>query len=148
MRRDTWILIADGARARVFQYDGPGKRLKAVEGWAFQGDHRATHEIMSDREGRVASSVGSARSALQAHYDPHRELKRHFAGVIADALDRALTEGMFDRLIIVAEPTSLGDLRAALPERVRHKVTAELARDLTKTPDAELPDHLKKVLRM
>jgi protein required for attachment to host cells len=84
----TWVLIADGARARIFCNDGPGKGLHAVEGCDFHGGHGRTHDIMSDREGRVASSGGSACSAVQARSDPHHELKRKFAHEVADALDR------------------------------------------------------------
>ena len=40
----------------------------------------------------------------------------------------------------------LGDLRSALSDRVRTAVYAELDKDLTKTPFAELPQHLGAVL--
>ena len=127
----TWVLIADGARARILQNDGPGKGLHEVEGCVFHGDHAATHDIMSDREGRSHSSVGPGRSAIEAHSDPHRELKKRFAHQL---------------LVIVAAPSALGDLRAAISEQVRAKVTGEVAKDLTKTPDGEVAGHLKDVL--
>ena len=50
------------------------------------------------------------------------------------------------RIVLVAAPSALGDLRAALPSAVRAKVTGEVAQDLTKTPDAEVASHLKDVL--
>jgi len=37
-------------------------------------------------------------------------------------------------------------LRAAISEQVRAKVTGEVAKDLTKTPDGEVAGHLKDVL--
>jgi len=142
----TWILIADGARARILQNDGPGKGLHEVEGLVFHGDHAATHELMSDREGRSHSSVGPGRSAIEAHSDPHRELKKKFAHQLAETLSRGLQQKAYDRLVIVAAPSALGDLRAALPAQVRAKLTGEVAKDLTKTPDSELADHLRDVL--
>ncbi len=45
----------------------------------------------------------------------------------------------FDRLMIVAPPFALGDLRAALSEQMKPHIYAELGKDLTKTPAAELP---------
>jgi protein required for attachment to host cells len=143
----TWVLIADGARARILRNDGPGTGLRPVEGCVFVGDHAPTHEIMSDREGRTASSVGSARSAVQARSDPHRELKRKFVHRLADALAEGLAQQAYDQLVIVAAPPALGDLRAALSAHVRGKVTAEVAKDLTKTPDTELTQHLIDALR-
>src|SRR5262249_28486878 len=109
----TWILIADGARARILQNDGPGKGLHALAGGVFRGEHASTHAIMSDRTGRTFSSTGPARSAIEAHSDPHRELKRSFAHRLADALADGWRKRAYDRLIIVAAPSALGDLRAA-----------------------------------
>jgi protein required for attachment to host cells len=142
----TWILIADGASARILQNSGLGKGLHAVAGGVFEGDHAATHDIMSDRAGRTFSSAGPARSAIEAHSDPHRELKRTFAHRLADALADGWRKGAYDRLIIVAAPSALGDLRAALSKEVSAKVTAEVAKDLTKIPDTAIAEHLKDVL--
>ena len=142
----TWILIADGARARILQNDGPGKGLHEMSGGVFQGEHAATHEIMSDRTGRSYSSAGPGRSAIEAHSDPHRELKKQFAHRLADALALGLRRKAYDRLVIVAAPSALGDLRAALSEQVRAKVIREIAKDLTKTPDSEVAGHLGDVI--
>ena len=54
----TWVLIADGARARILENDGPNHGLTAIEGLEFQGDHSATHDLVPDREGRSFSSRG------------------------------------------------------------------------------------------
>jgi protein required for attachment to host cells len=144
----TWVLIADGARARILENDGPGRGLEAVEGCVYSGEHGATHEIVSDRPGRAFASVGAQRSAMEARSDPHRELKKKFAHRLADVLAGKLQEKTYDRLVIVAAPSALGDLRAALDDQVRAAVAAEVAKDLTKTPDAEVADHLKDVLKV
>jgi protein required for attachment to host cells len=112
----------------------------------FHGDHEPTHELVSDREGRSHSSVGPGRSAIEAQSDPHRELKRKFAHQLAEELAQGLQRKAYDRLIVVAAPSTLGDLRTALAPAVRAKVTGEVAKDLTKTPDAEVAGHLKDVL--
>jgi len=142
----TWILIADGARARILQNDGPGKGLQAREGRVWQGDHAATHELMTDRTGRAFSPSGPARSAIEPHSDPHRQLKRNFVHRLADALADGSRDRAYDRLILVAAPSAIGDLRAALSPEVRAKVVAEVPKDLTKTPDAAVAEHLKDVL--
>ncbi len=141
----TWILIADAARARILESGGPGHALQEVKGGQFHGDHASTHEIMSDRTGRSQRSTSPTRSAIESRSDPHRELKRQFAHTLADAMADGLKQQSYDRLVIVAPPTTLGDLRAALSEQVLAKVVAEVAKDLTKTPDAELAGHLKGV---
>ena len=142
----TWVLIADSARARILENDGPGKGLKALDRLVFEGDHAATHDIVDDREGRTYSSHGPGRSAIDAHSDPHRELKRTFAHHLADVLADELDRNAFDSLVIVATPVTLGDLRKLLPAKVAAKVTGEIHKDLTKTPNIEIASHLTGVL--
>ena len=142
----TWILIADGARARILEQLGSGHELTAIDGMVFQGDHAATHELVSDREGRSFSSHGLGRSAYEPHTDPHRELKAKFAHQLADVLARGLENNSYDHLVIVAAPVTLGDLRTVISERVRGKIVGEIAQVLTKTPNCEVATHLKDVL--
>lgn len=142
----TWILIADGARARILENHGPGHSLVEVEGMEFIGDHSATHDLVSDKQGRSFSSHGHGRSAIESHSDPHRELKVHFAQHLADVLARELEHGRYSRLILVAAPATLGDLRAAISAHVRESVIGEIAHDLTRTPNHEIPGHLKELL--
>lgn len=144
----TWILIADGARARVLENDGPGRGLVAVEDHVFQADHSPTHDLVTDREGRSYSSTGARRSAIDARTDPHRELKSRFAQLLADVMERDLDQDAYDRLIVVAPPVTLGDLRKAICDRVRAKIIGEVAHDLTKTPNNEVAGHLEDVLRI
>jgi len=142
----TWILIADGARARVLENDGPGKGLIAIDRLVLHGDHATTHDIVDDREGRTHSSHGPRRSAIDAHSNPHRELKRTFAHHLADVLAHELDVGSYDRLVIVATPVTLGDLRKVLAPKVAAKVTGEVDKDLTKTPNSEVAHHIEAVL--
>jgi protein required for attachment to host cells len=141
----TWILIADGAHGRLFENRGPGTGLEAINE-EFEADHRPDHEIVTDHLGRTFESAYSARHAIAPRHDPHRELKRDFAKSLAKLLDRRRQEHAFDRLIIVAPPKVLGDLRNALSESVRELVSAELDKDLTKTPVGDLPGHLVGML--
>ena len=141
----TWILIADGARARILETHGPASTPIRHSELVFAGDHASTHDLMSDRQGRSHSSVGPGRSAIEPQTDPHRNLKAKFAHQLADVLAQGLQRNAYDRLVIVAAPVTLGDLRAALSDHVRAKVAGEVAKDLTKTPDNEIAGHLGDV---
>ena len=142
----TWVLIADGARARILENSGPGHGLAALDGMTFDGDHSATHDLVSDRQGRSFSSHGHGRSAIEAHTDPHRELKTKFAHHMADVLAERLEQHSYERLVIVAPPVTLGDLRKLLSDKVRATVVGEVAHDLTKIPNGEVAEHIKHVL--
>jgi protein required for attachment to host cells len=142
----TWVLIADGARARILENNGPGRGLHAVDGFEFTSDHSATHDLVSDQQGRSFSSHGPGRSAIASHSDPHRELKTKFAHRLAGVLLQALSQKSFDHLVIVAAPVTLGDLRAAISASVRTTIIGEVPQDLTKLPNNEVGEHLKDIL--
>ena len=142
----TWILIADGARARIVANDGPNKGVRQVEGADFRTDHSASGELTSDRPGRTFDSAGSARHAMEPGSDPHRQAKRAFADTVASFLHDQAMDKSFDRLIVVAPAKSLGDLRAAMTDPVRALIYAEKTKDLTQIPNDELAKHLSDVL--
>lgn len=142
----TWIVIADGAHARVLEHSADNPKLEAVEGLAFDAHLPPTHEILTDRPGRSFESSGRTRHAKAGRSDPHRELKREMAKKLAGALKSKLVEKRYEHLVLVAPPVTLGDLRDALAKSVRARVAAELAQDLVKTPQSQLRRHLRDVL--
>ncbi|NJO67722.1 MAG: host attachment protein [Rhodospirillales bacterium] len=78
--------------------------------------------------------------------DPKRYEKRLFAHEMADRLEDARKKGAFDRLVVVAPPEALGDLRAEFGKSLASLVSAEMPKDLTKVPIHALPEFLGEVL--
>lgn len=144
----TWILIADGARAHILENDGPGKGLAPAPVPPQETHLDADREVYADRPGRAQESVGGARHAVERRVDWHRFEKAQFAGRLAELLDAAAGAKRFDRLVLVAPPRTLGDLRAALAPATRAKVDGEIDKDLTHLPDHELPAHLEGLLAL
>jgi protein required for attachment to host cells len=138
----TWVLIADAARARVFEARGRGHGLAVVPDMALDAALAPSRELGTDRPGRSFESVGSIRHAMESPSDPHREQKRQFARRIAEAIKGRCAAKSFDRLVLVAPAVTMGDLRALLADKVRATVTAEVVADLTNTPTRELPARL------
>jgi protein required for attachment to host cells len=142
----TWILIADGAQARVLQNDGPGKGLSPVKGLTFEQEPLKNREIVTDRQGRSFSSVGHGRSAYEPDVSPVEQREQRFVERVAEELDERRRNGDFDRLIIAADPTSLGNIRGSLSKQVQDAVVAELPKDLTNIPTPKLGSHFADVL--
>lgn len=142
----TWILIADGAIAKVFEHAGPGTGLRAVDNLMFEQEPLKAGDIMADRPGRSFSSVGHGRSGIEYSSDPVAVRERRFIENVAEALERQHQRQAFERLIIVAAPTALGDLRPALTKGVRDTIIAELPKDLTNLPTPQLENHVAKLL--
>lgn len=143
----TWILVADGAQAQVFEHGGPGKGLRAIKDFHFEEERLRAQDIMADRPGRSFSSGGpGSRSAMEYSTDPVQVREERFVKALADKLDVLRQQGRFDRLIIAAAPTALGDIRPALSEGVKSTVMAELPKDLTNIPQPQLDRHFDQLL--
>lgn len=144
--KTTWILIADGARARVLSHTGTGKGLDEVEGFEFAAERLRTQDIMADKPGRSFSSAGSKRSAMQPQTDPVDKREADFVRELAEMLDKQLRKNAFDRLIIAAAPKALGDIRKSLSPQVQTKILAELSKNLTSIPNDDIEKHFEDVL--
>jgi protein required for attachment to host cells len=151
----TWILIADGARARVLAHDRKSRTLSPAFPHEFTGSTAQSKEIASDRQGRSFESAGrgqpgdaggQGRHAMEPRTDPQRHAEYAFARELAHHLQDAANNHRFDRLVLVAAPKTLGDLRGLLPATVKKMISAELDKDLTNLPERDLPKHLESVL--
>ena len=142
----TWIVIADGARARVLVNKGVGKGVAPVEGAVFEVEHPPSGELTTDRPGRSFDSVGGGRHAMEPSSDPRRRAKKAFLRELAAFLHKQAEAKAYDRLVILAPPQALGDLRGEISDQVQALVIAEEARDLAPVPNDEIPKHLEGVL--
>lgn len=139
-------MVADGARMRVFINEGRGGELSELADKARSADPKPSRDIDADRPGRTFDSAGQGRHAMEPSSDSNRHAKRLFAGEIAAALKQAHEKKAFDRLVLVAAPATLGDLREVLAKHVRDAVCSELAKDLTNLNERDVADHLRDIL--
>ncbi len=137
----TYILVADGARARLLLSEGRGKPLTEVPGSDTRIDLKPDHELSAERPGRVHESANVSRHAIERD-DLHRREKERFAQSLAEGLDKRLANREYDRLVIAAAPETLGAIRSALSDKVKTVILAEVAKDLTKIPNPQIKLHL------
>lgn len=127
----TWIVVADEKHARAFASVPGEHHLEPVAGFEFNTHVAAARDLMAERPGRVHESHGTTRHAIEYPSDPVRGAERKFARTIAEALHARLQAKEFDRLVLIAGPTMLGDLRDAVSDAVRHTVHKEFPKTLT-----------------
>jgi protein required for attachment to host cells len=146
--KTTWILIADGGQAKVFEHGNSGEGLTAITDFMLEEEHLRNQDIMADRPGRSFSSVGHGRSAYEPETDPVQAREAQFMKRVAERLDQRFQHGDFQRLVIAAAPTALGDLRPQLSKALQGVVIAELPKDLTNLPTGKLESHFEDVLAL
>jgi protein required for attachment to host cells len=141
----TWVLVADGAQAQVFEHGGPGKGLNPVDGLRFSEEPLKAQDINTDRPGRRAGGGLGSRSGVE-NSDPVAVREQRFVKSVAEQLEVMRQQGRFDRLIIAAAPTALGDIRPELSAAVKQTIIAELPKDLTNVPRPQLDKHFEQLL--
>jgi protein required for attachment to host cells len=141
-----WVLVADATRARLFQVEQPQQTLTPASGEELIGSNLPSREIASDRPGRSFDRGGQGRHVMEPSTDPARHAQEEFARDVVRLLDEKRKRGSFDRLIVVAPPQFLGDLRTLMPRQLQEAVNAEVAKDLSKLPPHELQDRLREIL--
>src|SRR5690606_13764330 len=103
-------------------------------------ENPATHEQGTDRPGRL--SDGPVRAAAAggegfpqrsgiAQTDWHQLEEARFADELAEMLYKRAHAGEFSRIVLVAAPRVLGDLRERLHQVVTDKVVGEVPKTLT-----------------
>jgi len=146
--KKTWVVVADGARARIFLNSGPGTGLESALAQALIADNRSSGEIASDRPGRSFDSSGKGRHAMQPGTDPHKYEQTVFARDIARMLEEKHEQKEYDQIIIVAAPEMLGALRLALNAPTSQVVIGEINKDLTKLPVDDLASRLGDLIKL
>lgn len=134
----TWILIANAAEARLFEAaaeDGP-----LVERAGFRSPESRLHgiEFTRDRAFRVQESATPARHGIEPRQDPHDKVSVDFARELAAVLQHGRNEHDYQRLVLVAPPRFLGQLRQALDTQVARRVVDSRDKDLVNASPAEI----------
>lgn len=137
----TWILVADGTRARIFEKGF--KTLNNVLGHDLVSDNLRDKDIYMDKPGRSFESATPMRHAYQPRTDWHEHNKELFAKKICSVLDKACETCDFDDLIIISPPKMLGGIRTYLDKQILSKVKAEIGKDISKLSEHELMAYLE-----
>jgi len=144
-RKTTWIAIADGGKAMLLVNDGtdatPVLRVLSKA----ELENPPTRDQGTDRAGRRPDPGAGQRSAMEAT-DWHQFEESRFIAEFAARLNRAAERGQFERLVLVAPPRVLGELRPALSAATAAALAAEIGSDLTGHPVDQIGTHLAKAL--
>lgn len=129
----TWVVVADGARARFFVNEGAGTGLRQMPETVMEGDRGLPHEMYDQKPGRGFASRGGQRHGMEepASRDP---VERAFLKQVLDRLEEAQRDGAFDRLVIVAAPIALGEIRETIAAPLQGVLIETFDKDLTRAP--------------
>jgi protein required for attachment to host cells len=138
----TWLLVADAAKARLFEMSKKGADLVEIACFTDPDGRSPGQHPKHGRLGRINESANSAHHAIE----PHTSLRRKHASQFADLLCEAIRQGhignQYDHLVLMAPPRFLGVLRDRLDEQALKCVVGEVASDLLALSPSELRAYL------
>lgn len=145
MRKETWVVVANSAEARIFKVE---KNQLDSEMVTMIHPNSRLHErdLTSARPGRAFDSVGGGRHAIE----PTTAAKEHeftlFAKDVTSYLDAACAEGKLGRFYWAASPPFLGLLRQNIGPMTLKLLAGEVVKDLVQVPPGNIRDYFPPVL--
>jgi protein required for attachment to host cells len=144
----TWILAADGARARIFAMEGD--KVRELDDLSNPHGRDAKRDINTDKDGRWHGGGTAAHKLSGSKYEPDVDPLKHeeekFAKEIGEYLERASSEHRFDDLCVIAPPEFMGRLRDKMGEQAKKCIKEELVKDISWFSDAAVEQYVKQHL--
>lgn len=130
LEHGTWVLVADGEKAlfleNITDSENPNLKVRRLE----EHENLPAREQAASRPGRVQESLGPGVRSY-GDTDWHQLEKERFADDLAEILYAQAHKGAFERLVIVAPPAVLGEMRSKLHQEVSKRLVAEIDKTLT-----------------
>ena len=145
LEHGIWVLICDGRKALFAENAGDAAAPDLKVRQTFEHPDRPTHELGTDRPGRVFATVGERRAATEPT-DFHTLAEETFLKGLAAHLEKGVAENRIRALILAAPPRALGVLRETLAPSVRKVVRHEIEKDYVHMPIYEVERHLAQHL--
>lgn len=138
-----WIVVANQEKAQVYRkIISDGLELIATA----KASSDETHHHMPHEE-RVHQTPKKRQLHIRDPRDIHnRKNELRFVQRLATWLNEAQIEDAFDRLVLVAAPKTLGEIRPFLSEGVQARLMAQLDKDLASQPDHKIQEQLTKAI--
>lgn len=137
LSHNTVVLVADGRKMLFLRNEGDAEYPNLKVEHAEEQDNPADRDQTTDRAGRASSPQGASQSSM-GDADAHQVAEDRFAADAAALLKKRALAHQFDRLVVVAPPRTLGELRKHYHKEVSDRLVGELDKDLTGHPIDEI----------
>lgn len=143
-RRLDWIVVANAARARVFERDDENQALREIADAVHAQSRQKASELGTERPGRVRKS--DASTAFLPHPEPRAHEHQRFARELASLLEEAALAHRMPGLVLLASNPFLGELKAELGDAARRLLRHSVPVDLTTYQHADLEQRVTQAL--
>jgi protein required for attachment to host cells len=139
-----WVVVANAARARIFERDDENQALREIEDRVHAPSRQKASELETDRPGKAHK--GEASTAFPPHTDPRQREHQRFAHELAQVLEEAALAQRVPGLVLLASNPFLGELKGELGETTRRLLKHSAPVDLTTYQHAELETRVTRAI--
>jgi protein required for attachment to host cells len=125
----TWVIVANGERARLFKTQGITPDLQEIDDLVNTEGHGTG---LTDKEAEVLDEG-----------ERTEKLKAKFAKRVAEYVEQGRLQQKYHRLIIAAEAKFLGMIRADLSEETRRLIFEQVSEDFSELDVDEVQNRLR-----
>ena len=137
----TWILVANGLRQKNV-YRTATEQMKSKEKiWHPDGRLKA-HDTDTDPPTRTVDTGGHGQHGTVSALSPTEHIAEQFAKKLGELLDKGRTDHAYTKLVLIAEPGFLGELRNGLDQNTAALVSKTIGKNLPDISEHDLPDYL------
>lgn len=125
-------MVADAARARIFQAQGPDRHLQELHDLTHPESQIHSEKLRTGGEGAVMDSAGSGMRQPDPRTNTSEKHASYFAKELSEFLRQKRDDDAFTGLILVAEPKILSRLRDNLDQRTSQLVVDTIDKNWAK----------------
>lgn len=139
---NTWIMVADAARARLFELTRKGADPVEIASYAYPEGRSPGREHDHGRLPRVQESNSPSRHAIEPRTSLRDKYAQRFAETLSAVVRQGRQEGRYDKLILMGPPRFIGVLHERLDKQTAARVVGEVHNDLLTVTPVQLRTHL------
>ncbi|RLA19909.1 MAG: host attachment protein [Gammaproteobacteria bacterium] len=139
---NTWILVAESSRAKIYTSQGRRGQLTEIEDFVHPEGRLHEGDLVSDSAGSDGGSVGQGRHVLDDETNARQQEAIVFAKELSSHLDAERNKGTFKTLVIIAPPAFLGHLRNNLSNEVMKMVSQQIDKNFIHKSAEEIHQYL------
>ncbi|MCA8904454.1 MAG: host attachment protein [Hyphomonas sp.] len=136
LRNGDWVVVCDGGKFVVYENQGDADRMDLRTVSFGEDENPPTHDQGTDRPGRYSSPDGQ-RSAV-GQTDWHDQEEKRFVESLAARMDKWSAGAPARRFVLVADPRSMGVMRAVLEDQTKGRIEHMITGDHVRRPVADI----------
>ena len=145
--KNTWILVANGSEARLFESEFRPKTLNLLQEVTHPESREKGIELASDKSGHYqgdAATGASTQGSFSEPTDPKEYEMDRFAGELVQILEAGRTANSYQHLIVASSPKFHGLLNKQMNGHLAKLVEKHINKDYTSCTEKELLERLNQ----